>query len=133
MPSITRAVSAEDIFTRSWTTPCSVLLVYRGRCIAPHGPAAAAAKELARAREKQLQVVVQLGHRADRRAGRAHGVGLVDGDRRGDPLDRIDLGLVHAIQELARVRAEGLDVAPLPFGVERVENERGFPRSRDAL
>src|SRR4029077_20889321 len=42
------------------------------------------------------------------------------------------LGLVHAVEELPRVRAESLDVAPLPLGVERVENERGFPRSRDA-
>ncbi len=108
------------------------LPVYRGRRIAPHGSTAAAAKELTRAREKKLQVVVQLGHRADRRAGRAHGVGLVDGDRRRDPLDRIDLRLVHPVEELPRVRAESLDVAPLPLGVERVENERGFPRSRDA-
>ncbi len=106
------------------------LLVYRGRRIAPHRSTAAAAKELTRAREKKLQVVVQLGHRPDRRAGRAHGVGLVDGDRRRDPLDRIDLGFVHAVEELPRVRAEGLDVAPLPLGVERVENERGFPRPR---
>src|SRR5260221_2177652 len=111
---------------------CSELLVYGGRRIAPHGPTAAAAKELSRTREKQLQVVVQLGHRADRRAGRTHWIGLIDGDRRGNPLDRIDLGLVHAVEELARVRAEGLDVAPLPLGVERVENERGFSRPRHA-
>src|SRR6266850_1078384 len=111
---------------------CSELLVYRGRRIAPHGPTAAAAKELSRTREKQLQVVVQLGHRADRRAGRTHWIGLVDGDRRGNPLDRIDLGLVHAVEELARVGTEGLDVAPLPLGVERVENERRLARARDA-
>src|SRR5207245_11389134 len=85
-----------------------------------------------RAREKKLEVVVQLGHRAYSRAGRTHGVGLVDGDRGGDPLDRVDLGLVHAVEELPRVGAESLDVAPLPFGGERVENERGFPRPRDA-
>src|SRR5258705_59339 len=83
---------------------------------------AAAAKELSRTREKQLQVVVQLGHRADRRAGRTHWIGLIDGDRRGNPFDRVDLGLVHAVEELARVGTEGLDVAPLPLGIQRIED-----------
>src|SRR6267154_1591674 len=99
---------------------CSELLVYGVRRIAPHGPTAAAAKEPSRTREKQLQVVVQLGHRADRRAGRTHWIGLVDGDRRRNSLDRVHPGLVHAVEELPRIWAEGLDVAPLPFGVARV-------------
>ena len=86
--------------------------------------AALAAKELRRSREEQLQVIVDLRHRPDRRARRAHGVGLVDGDRRRDSLDRIDLGLVHAVEELARVGRERLDVAALSLGVERVEDER---------
>ena len=92
--------------------------------------AAAAAVQLCRAREHQLEVVVQLGHRADRGARGAHRVGLVDGDGRRDALDRVDLRLVHAVEELARVGAEGLDVAPLPLGVQRVEDERGLARAR---
>jgi hypothetical protein len=94
--------------------------------------AAAAAVELRRPREQELQMVVQLGHRADRRARGAHRVGLVDGDGRRDALDCVDLGLVHAVEELAGVGAEGLDVAPLPLGVQRVEDERRLPRARNA-
>ena len=94
--------------------------------------AAAAAVQLRRAREEQLQVVVELGHRADGRARGAHRVGLVDGDRRRDALDAVDLRLVHAVEELARVGREGLDVAALALGVERVEHERGLARAGHA-
>ena len=97
-----------------------------------HGLAAAAAEKPPGAREKELQVVVQLGHRADRRARGAHRVGLVDGDGRRDALDRVDLRLVHAVEELSRVGAEGLDVAALALGIERVEDERRLPRARNA-
>src|SRR5690606_4771516 len=73
------------------------------------------------------EVIVQLGHRADRAARIAHGVGLVDGDGRQDALDAVDLGLVHAIQELARIRREGFDVAALALGVQRIERQGAFP------
>ena len=69
-------------------------------------------------------MVVQLGHRADRGTRSAHRVGLVDGDGGRDALDRVDLRLVHAVQELARVGAEGLDVTALAFGIQSVEDER---------
>ncbi len=107
-------------------------LVNRLGRVAHHRLAAAAAVELGGAREEQLEVVVQLGHRADRGARGAHRVGLVDGDGRRDALDRVDLRLVHAVEELPRVGAEGLDVAALALGVERVEDERGLPRARNA-
>src|SRR5438477_2966822 len=84
------------------------------------------------AREEQLQVVVQLGHRADRGARSAHRVGLVDGDRRRDAFHGVDLRPVHAVQELPRVRAERFHVAPLPFGIERIEDERGLVRAPTA-
>ncbi len=48
------------------------------------------------------------------------------------PLDEVDVGLVHLAQELAGVRGEGLDVAPLALGVDRVEGERGLARARQA-
>src|SRR3990172_6271523 len=76
-------------------------------------------------------MVVQLGHGADGRARGAHRVGLVDRDRRRNAIDRIHLRLVHAVEEVARVGAEGLYVAPLAFGVQRVEHERGLARARD--
>src|SRR5690606_25380596 len=65
-------------------------------------------------------------HRADRGARGAYRVGLGDGDGRRDALDAIALRAVHAVEELARVGAEGLDVAALPFGIQRVEGEGGF-------
>ena len=74
-------------------------------------------------RPEQPQVVVDLGHRADRRARVARGRLLVDRDRRREPLDRIDVGLLHQAEELPRVGRERLDVAALPLGVDRVEGE----------
>ena len=83
-------------------------------------------------RVQQPQVVVDLGDRADRRARVARGRLLVDRDRRREPVDRVDVGLLHHLQELARVRGERLDVTALPLGVDRVERERRLPRAGQA-
>jgi hypothetical protein len=85
-----------------------------------------------RTRVQQLEVVVQLRHRPHRRAGRAHRVGLVDGDRGRDALDAVHLRLVHAIEELPRVGREGLDVAALALGVDRVEDQGRLSGPRHA-
>jgi hypothetical protein len=76
---------------------------------------------------EQAQVVVDLGDRADGGARVARGRFLVDRDRRAEAVDRIDVRLLHHLEELARVRRERLDVAPLPLGVDRVERKRRFP------
>ena len=52
---------------------------------------------------------------------------LLNGDGRGDALDGIDEGLVHAVEELANVGGKGLHVAALAFGVQCVKGEGGFP------
>ena len=44
----------------------------------------------------------------------------------------IDIRLFHLLQELARVGGERFEIAPLPFGVKRIEGERGFSRPGDA-
>src|SRR6185369_13800581 len=80
----------------------------------------------------QLQVIVELRHRADRRARSPHRIGLVDGDRRRNAIDALDLRAVHAIEKLPRVRRERLDVTALPFRINRVEHERGLARARHA-
>ena len=100
--------------------------------VAAHLAAAVAAMEHGRARVQELHVIVELGHRADRRARRAHGVRLIDGDRGRDAFDAVDLRLVHAVEELPRVGRERLDVAPLAFGVHGVERERRLARAADA-
>ena len=92
--------------------------------------AADVAVRLADARPQQAQVVVDLGDRADRRPRVARGRLLVDRDRRRQALDRVDVGLVHLAQELARVGAQRLDVAALALGVDRVERERRLARPR---
>ncbi len=84
------------------------------------------------ARVEQAQVVVDLGHRADRRARVARGRLLVDRDRRREPVDRVDVGLLHHLQELPRVGGERLDVAALPLGVDRVEGERRLAGAGEA-
>ncbi|MNX16520.1 hypothetical protein D3C86_463880 [compost metagenome] len=99
-----------------------------GRVVA-HRQRGLAVEQLGRARVEQLQVVVQLGHRADRGARGAHRVGLVDGDGGRHALHLVDGGLVHAVQELARVGGKGLHVAALAFGVEGVEHEARLARA----
>ena len=81
------------------------------------------AVRMADAGEEQAQVVVDLGDRADRRTRVARGALLVDRDGRRQPVDRVDVGLLHLAEELAGVRAQALDVAALALGVDRVEGE----------
>ena len=82
-------------------------------------------------RPEQAQVVVDLGDGADRRARVARGRLLVDRDGRRQALDRVDVGLLHQPQELARVGRERLDVAPLPLRVDGVEGEARLARARE--
>ena len=94
--------------------------------------AAVVAMGLADAGPQQAQVVVDLGDGADGRARVARRRLLVDRDRRRETLDRVDVGLVHLPEELARVRAQRLDVAALALGVDGVEGERRLARAGQA-
>ena len=85
---------------------------------------------LADPREKQAQVIVDLGDGADGRARVVRRRLLLDRDRRRQAFDQIDVGLFHQLQELPRVGRERLDVAALAFRVERVEGERALARAR---
>ena len=101
-------------------------LGYLLRRLVLHGPAAAVAVGASDAGEQEAEVVVHLGDGAD---GGARVVGdalLVDGDGGGEALDVLDVRLVHAPEELARVGGERLDVASLALGVDGVEGERGL-------
>ena len=57
---------------------------------------------------------------------------LLDGDRRRQALDRVDVRLAHQLQELPRVGGQRLDVAALALGVDRIEGERGLARPGQA-
>ncbi len=107
-------------------------------CVVSHGLAATLTKQRRAAREQQLQMIVELRHGADGGARGAHRIRLVDRDGRRNTFDRLDLGLVHAIEELPRIGRECLDVTTLAFGIQRVENERrlsgaGYARDDDEL
>ena len=97
------------------------------------GPVLGAAR-LADAGEEQAQIVVDF---RDRAHGGARVVGrglLFDGDGRRQPFDVVYVGLLHYREELASVGREGLHVAPLALGIERVESQRrlaGTGQSRD--
>ena len=90
------------------------------------------AVRLADAREEQAQVVVDLRHRPDGGARVVGGRLLLDRDRGRQPLDQVDVRLLHELQELPRVGRKGFDVAPLPLRIERVEGEGRLPRSGQA-
>ena len=94
--------------------------------------AAARAVRLPEVGKQQAQVVVDLGDRADGGARVGRRRLLLDRDRRRQPVDQVDVGLLHLLEELARVRRHRLDVAPLPFRVDRVEGERRLARPREA-
>ena len=99
--------------------------------LARHRPAAVRAVRVADAGVEQPQVVVDLGDGADGRTRVARGRLLVDGDGGREPLDEIDVGLVHLAQELAGVGGEGFDVAALALGVDGVEGQGRLPRPRE--
>ena len=67
---------------------------------------------------------MDLGSGSDGRTAGFRGILLFDRDGRADALDRIDCGFLHPLEELLGVRGKGFHVAPLAFGVERVEGER---------
>ena len=78
-------------------------------------------------RKEKLQAVIHFGHRAYGRARGADDGVLINGNRRGHAFDRRHLRAVHAVEELARVGAEGLHVPALALRIKRIEDERAFP------
>ena len=111
---------------------CQQLGLQAGGCVMAHRQRRLAVEQLGGPREQQLQVVVQLGHRADRGARGAHRVGLVDGDGRRHAVHPVDRRAVHAVEKLARIGAEGFDVTALAFGVQRVEHQAALARAAGA-
>ena len=81
------------------------------------------AVRVADSRPGQTNVVVDFGDGADGWARVLGGGLLVDGDGRREAFDEVHVGLVHLAQERTGVGGQGLDVATLPFGEDRVEGE----------
>ena len=98
----------------------------------PHLAAADRAMRHADASEQQTQVIVDFRDRADGRARVVRNALLVDRYGRGQAVDVVDIGLVQLAEELACVGGKRLDVAPLPFGEDRVEGQRRLARPGDS-
>src|SRR6185369_8676109 len=98
----------------------------RFRGLGPNLAAATGTKGVRHPRHEELQVIVDLSHRADGRARTFDRVGLLDRDRGRDASDFVHPRLVHPLEELPGVGAESLDVTALAFGVDRVEGETRF-------
>ena len=94
--------------------------------------AAVGAVRMPGAREQQPQVVVDLGDRADGGARVPAGALLVDGDGRRQPVDLVDVRLLHLAQELPGVRRQALDIAALALGVDGVEGQAGLAAAGQA-
>ena len=83
-----------------------------------------------RPRPQQAHIILDLRHRADGGARVLAGGLLLDGDRRRQPVDRVDIRLSHQFQKLAGIGRQAFDIPPLPLGIDRVERQRGFARPR---
>ena len=86
---------------------------------------------LSDAGEEKPQVLVDFGGSSDGGARIACDGLLLDGDGRGQTLDRVALRLAHTSQELASIGTERFHITTLTFGIKRVEGQRGFSAARD--
>ncbi len=86
-------------------------------------PTANRAVRLAYPGEQQPQVVVDLGNRADGGPRVAPGCLLVDRDGGRQPVDEVNVGLVHLAEELAGIGRQRLDVPSLALGEDGVEGQ----------
>src|SRR5206468_2682056 len=87
-------------------TVAQSLLRNRLRCFRSNFTTATRTERVRNAGPEKFQVIVDLRHRADGRAGSLDGVRLLNGDRGRDTADIVNARLVHAVEELPHVRAE---------------------------
>ena len=90
------------------------------------------AVQYAGAREEHAQVLGDLRDRRDGRFRGAAGHALLDGDRRRQARERVDVGFWQLFDELAGVGRDAFEEATLAFGEEDVEREGRFAGAGDA-
>ena len=86
-----------------------------------------------RAHEK-AQIVVDLRHRAHRRARILRGRFLIDGDGGGEAVDVVHVGLFLLPEKHPRVGRQAFHIPPLSLGIDGVKRQRAFSaagQSRD--
>src|SRR4051794_14861342 len=79
---------------------------------------------------EETEVVVDLGDGADGRARVATAALLVDRDRRGEAIDVVDVRFFHLPEKLAGIGRQGLDVAALTLGKDRIERQGALAGTR---
>ena len=72
---------------------------------------------------EQAEIIVNLGRGAHRRARIARGGLLVDGNRRGQALDQIDVGLVELSEKHSRIGRKRFDEASVSLGIKGIEGK----------
>ena len=81
---------------------------------------------------EQAQEMVDLGHRGHGALASPPAGALLDGHRRRNAENGVDLRARRGLDELSGVGVEGLQVAALAFGEEDVEGDRALPAAADA-
>ena len=81
---------------------------------------------------EQAEEIVDLGDGAYRRTGILVGGLLLDSHHGAESRDLIHVGTLHGADELSGIGRERLHIAALPLGIDRVESERRFARSRQS-
>src|SRR5579883_3064114 len=87
---------------------------------------------VADARIEQAQIVMNLRHRADRRARVVRRSLLINRDRGGEAIDMVDVRFLHLVQELAGIGGKRLDIAALPLGENGVKGQAALARPGEA-
>ena len=80
-------------------------------------------------RPEQLRVICDLRHGGDRAARRASARALFDRQHRGESVDEVDVRPLELIQHLPGLGRQALHVFAVALRVNRVEGQRGLPRS----
>mmetsp|Transcript_18094 Transcript_18094/g.27953 ORF Transcript_18094/g.27953 Transcript_18094/m.27953 type:complete len:451 (-) Transcript_18094:1723-3075(-) len=84
----------------------------------------------ARPRIEQAHIVIDFGNRTH---GGARVLGrrfLLNRNGGAEARNVIHIGLLHHIKELPRIGAQRFDIAPLPFGIDRIKGQRRLARPR---
>ena len=80
---------------------------------------------------EDTQIVIDLRHRSHRRSRAIARALLLDCDRGGDTRNQLGLWAGKVLEVAPRIGRERLDIAALPFGVDRIEGKRRLTRARD--
>ena len=82
--------------------------------------------------ENKPEVIVYLGGGGDGRPGIADVDLLLDGDRRRDAVDALDIRFAHPAKELAGIRRKALGETALTLREKRIKGQRGLAGAGDA-